>query len=275
MCPRKYSSNIEVRITIALLVVSALLILAITQSGLDTATVMRLGFGAVDARTVISSERGGFPTDTISLTLIANLPQVILSLIYFSYNATFTAMLMGLEWIGYARRPKGLRVSRKPVRDQRSTYFLQLPYRFGIPLVILSGALHWLVSQSIFLVAIDLYDEYGAPGSTSSRFSISEFKTCGFSPIAMICVVIIGSLMIVAIIGIGHIPYHRGMPLAGSSSIAISAACHPEEEPGSEGNGISKRKLQWGVVSTSADSVGHCAFSSRKVDPLTKGQKYA
>ena len=254
---------------------SALLIVAIIQSGLDAATIMRLGFGAVDARTVINGENDEFPTDVVSLALIANSPQVILSLIYFSYNATFTAMLMGFEWMTYARTPKGLRVSRRPVGDQRSTYFLQLPYRFGVPLVILSGALHWLVSQSIFLVAIDLYDEYGNLDRSSSTYYNPEWKTCGFSPVAMIAVVTIGCLMVVAIIGFGYMPYKRGMPLAGNSSRAISAACHPGQESESEGSVISEQKLQWGVVSTSVDSVGHCAFSSREVGTLVKGQQYA
>lgn len=257
-----------------MIVVSSLLAYAIKQSGLDTAAVMRLGFGAVDALTTISSERENFPTDTVSVTLIANLPQVILSLIYFSYNATFTAMLMGREWMTYASSLKGLRVSRRPVRDQKSTYFLQLPYRFSIPLVTISGALHWLASQSIFLVAVDTYDEYGRPGSPSSASMTFNWKTCGFSPIAMLVVVIVGCVMVVAFVGFGFIPYQRGMPLAGSSSIAISAACHPGKEFGPEGSAISESKLQWGVVSTSVDSVGHCAFSSKKVGTLTKGQKY-
>jgi hypothetical protein len=117
----------------------------------------RFGFGAVDPRAVISDS--GFPTDMVSLALIANFPQVILSFLYFAYNGLFTAMLMGYEWTSYAYIRKGLRISHRAAGQQRSANFLQLPYRFGIPLVILSGTLHWLVFQSIFVVAIDVYDQ--------------------------------------------------------------------------------------------------------------------
>ena len=37
---------------------------------------------------------------------------------------------------------------------QRSEYFLQLPYRFALPIMLYSGFLHWLCSQSFFLVSI-------------------------------------------------------------------------------------------------------------------------
>ncbi|KAH7392189.1 hypothetical protein DE146DRAFT_661877 [Phaeosphaeria sp. MPI-PUGE-AT-0046c] len=125
----------------------------------STSDVFNLGFGAVDARALISSS--SFPTSIASLALIANLPQLLLSFLYFAYNGLFTAMLGAYEWMSYAHKRKGLRISRMPSGAQRSTYFLQLPYRFGIPLIIISGTMHWLVSQSIFVVAFDVYDELG------------------------------------------------------------------------------------------------------------------
>jgi hypothetical protein len=94
--------------------------------------------GAVDPRTAIPS----MPKGLISNAVIANTPQLGLSFLYFSYNALFTAMLMGYEWISYSHKRKGLRVTHKPSGAQRFTYFLQLPYRFGIPLMILSVTLY-------------------------------------------------------------------------------------------------------------------------------------
>jgi len=212
----------------------------------------------------------------VSLALVANLPQVILSFLYFAYNSLFTAMLMGYEWTSYAHKRKGLRVSRKPARHQRSTYFLQLPYRFGLPLVILSGTLHWLVSQSIFVVSFDLYDVDGEPvPDTYLNFEWDMVtRSVGYSPVAMLSVIILGVLMVGSVIGFGYIPYKPGMPLAGSCSLAISAACHPEKRVGLDDGVLSEQKLQWGVVSTDADGVGHCAFSSEDVDPLVKGRMY-
>lgn len=224
----------------------------------------------MDPRALISSKQ--FPTDIISIALIANVPQLLLSFLYFAYNSLFTAMLMGYEWTSYAYKRKGLRITRRPSGFQRSTYFLQLPYRFSLPLVVLSGILHWLVSQSIFVVAFDTYDAYG-----DSYKGIDNImaKTCGYSPIAMLTVVILGILMVVAVVAFGYIPYKRGMPLAGSCSLAISAACHPEQDRGTKASALSEQKLQWGVVSTGVDGVGHCAFSSKEIGPLVKGQMYA
>ena len=242
-----------------------------------------LGFGAVDPRTMITSQ----VTDTVSNSIIANIPQLILSILYFSYNAIFTAMLSGFEWTSYAQKRKGLRLSRSPIGEQRSSYFLQLPYRFSVPLMILSGTMHWLVSQSIFLVSIDLYDYMGNGSAIGQRwlrnFAGGEFfstnpllriTTCGFSPIAIISVIILGSFMLIALVGVGYIPYNRTMPLAGSCSMVISAACHPEKAAQDQ---ISSQKLQWGVVQMAAtdEDVGHCSFSASPVEPPAVGRVYA
>jgi hypothetical protein len=90
----------------------------------------------------------------------------------------------------------------------------------------------------------------------------------------MLAVLIVGFFMVVAAVGFGYIPYKTGMPLAGSSSLAISAACHPEENSGTREDALSRQELQWGVVSTSLDGVGHCAFSSKEVGPLLDGRVY-
>jgi hypothetical protein len=105
--------------------------------------------------------------------------------------------------------------------------------------MIISGTLHWLVSQSIFLVSIDFYDymdNCSAAGQDWLRRVASlpvgdslRITTCGHSPIAIISVLIIGSLMLIALVGVGYVPYRREMPLAGSCSMAISAVCHSDQ----------------------------------------------
>ena len=238
--------------------------------------IFRLGLGALDPRALIGSRQ--LSTDLVALALLANTPQVLLSFLYFAYNGLFTAMLMGYEWVSYAHKQKGLRVSRRPSGMQRSTYSLQLPYRFSITLAVLSGVLHWSVSQSIFVVSFDLYDEFGEVDDFR-QYSASPItpitKTCGYSPIAMLLAVIVGSLMVIALVGFGYIPYRSGMPLAGSCSLAISATCHPVQQSKAKDCTLSEEKLQWGVVSTSPDGIGHCAFSSVRVGSLTKGCLYA
>jgi hypothetical protein len=231
---------------------------------LNFADALHLGFGVIDTSALIES--GFFPQSITGLALIANLPQILLSALYFSYNSLFTAMLMGQEWTSYAHKRKGLRVSRKPVGSQRSTHFLQLPYRFGIPFVVLSGTLHWLVSQSIFLVAIDLTKD---PPS-----EISRERTCGYSPLAMLAVIVLGVAMIIAVYGFGFLSYKTGIPLVGSCSVAIGSACHPKRTEGAGDTPVSEQKLQFGVVEMRDDGVGRCSFSSEEVWPLVKGGFY-
>jgi hypothetical protein len=237
-----------------------------------------LGFGAPEPLTFISPEKntGNWPTDVMSLALIANSPQVVLSFLYFSYNGILTAMLTGHEWMSYAVKKKGLRISRKPSGSQRSTYFLQLPYRFSLPLIITSTLLHWLVSQSIFVVAYSIYNDLGHQSQiVFEDGSIRDgLTTCGYSPIAILAVLVVGILMLAAVVGFGYIPYKTRMPLAGTSSLAISAACHPEEHLGTEEIALSTQKLQWGVVSTSLEDIRHCAFSDKEVGPLLDRQVY-
>jgi hypothetical protein len=232
----------------------------------------RLGYGVVDPRTAITWPK----SDLLSNAILANSPQVVLSMLYFSYNALFTSFLLSHEWVSYAHKKKGLRVSWRPIGAQRTEYFLQLPYRFGVPLMILSGTLHWLVSQAIFLVAIDFYDPFGNIRNTDTlMYGAASMKTCGFSPIAIITVIIFGSLMILGIVAFGFVPYKQGMPLAGNSSIAISAACHLDERVDPDGATVAAEKVQWGVVSVGEDGVGHCSFSTQAVTAPVKGDVYA
>ncbi|PVH96548.1 hypothetical protein DM02DRAFT_535057 [Periconia macrospinosa] len=257
-------------LTLVLIIILCLLIYGLRQLPQGTArsipATIELGFGAIDPRTVIS---WGRVYDTLQLIFIANIAQPILSFLYFSYNGLFTAMLMGYEWVSYATSRKGLRVSRVPRGSQRSTYFLELPYRFALPLMVLSSILHWLVSQSLFLVVVDVYDLEGG------RLPDHDLKSCGYSPIAIFTTLIVGIVMTLVAFGVGWIPYKKSMAVAGSCSAAISAACHSLEGSEFKGHEAARSKLQWGAVGTNAEGVGHCAFSTKEVEPPQVGQLYA
>lgn len=194
--------------------------------------------------------------------LIANLPQLIVSFLLLTYNGLFTGMLLADEWNGYAHERKPLRVT-DPNGTQRSTYRLQLPYKYGIPLLIVSAVLHWLVSQSLFLVNVTKYD---ANGQETTKYSVLPL---GYSCIAIITVILLGAVMILLGLLNGFRRY-QGMPLAGSCSAAISAACHrPEEDVDA-----ATKPVMWGVVS-SKNGVGHCCFTSFEVSPPVHGELYA
>jgi hypothetical protein len=94
----------------------------------------------------------------LSIVLFANMWQFLLTLLYIGSNALLTCFCVESEWQSYGTKRKGLRVS-SPVGSQRSTYFLSLPLRYGLPLMLISTTLHWLLSQAIFLTVLATYDE--------------------------------------------------------------------------------------------------------------------
>merc|ERR1711981_143363 len=118
--------------------------------GASPSDIWNIGFGQATEHTLITfagiRRRKIRASGTLSNVLIANAGQTVLSFLYFSCNGLLTSMLLAHEWSGYALTRKGLRVSGRPQGDQRSTYFLQLPFRYAIPLVLFGTILHWLAS---------------------------------------------------------------------------------------------------------------------------------
>ncbi|KAK7931114.1 hypothetical protein PG985_001826 [Apiospora marii] len=200
-----------------------------------------LGFGRLTPFTylIVGLPRAD-PYGLIANVLLANLPQLLLSLTYVCYNATLSAFLVQ-------------RVS-EPVGLQRSTYTISLPFRYGIPLYAASGLMHWLVSQSLFLARITaLEDQHGTVNVRDS------FSTCGYSPIAVLATVVAGMFQVLAVVLLGCRKYDGVMRMVSTNSQAISAACHPLEGDRGEGYLL---PLRWGVVELREDGVGHCTFTT-------------
>ncbi|KAF7955727.1 hypothetical protein EAE96_004651 [Botrytis aclada] len=106
-------------------------------------------------------------------------------------------------------------------------------------------------------------------------------SSIGYSSLAILLSGII-CIVMTAFINIKAIRrYRAGIPLVGSCSAAISAACHVRPEEGD----ISLVPVQWGVVRGAGESVGswknkdkdfgHCAFSGSAVAPPIPGRWYA
>ena len=137
-----------------------------------------------------------------------------------------------------------------------------------MPLITTSGLLHWLVSQSVFLAVVTQWDELGV---LKKPFAVI---TCGFSPFAMIFVIVAGAIIVAGVVILSLRRFDGEIPLVGSCSAAISAACHGaswEEDEFSTG------PLQWGVVAGvgTENDVGHCSFSSGPVEKPVSGVAYA
>jgi hypothetical protein len=229
-------------------------------------TIYSLGFGAVNPNMLLGTE---LPTSgssgLASSVLFANLPQIVLSFVYLSYNALITCMLLANEYSGYEVHRKALRVTT-PCGQQRSTYWLQLPYTYGIPLVVTSAILHWLISQSLFLVRVDSYVD----GVLDVDHNVSKV---GLSPAPMLVIVVLGVCITAIAIGMGFRKLEGyAMPVAASCSLALAAAAHrPTEDVDA-----AVLPVKWGeVVEMGTDEVGHCCFTSQEVLGVKPGRKYA
>ncbi|KAI7269566.1 hypothetical protein KC343_g3010 [Hortaea werneckii] len=230
--------------------------------------VFKSGFGSVDARALIDI---GLPqlgsAGLVLSVLLANLPQAIVSFLYLTYNGLFTCMCLAHEYsqYGLAGRKKPLRVTT-PHGQQRSTYYLQLPFRYAAPLLIASTTVHWLISQSIFLARISTSDYKGR--STSG----GDFSEVGYSCLPILLAILLGTAMLIAAFACGFRKFASHIPVAGSCSVALAAAAHrPKDDIDA-----AFLPVQWGEVRREGtDEVGHCCFTSQEVHDLTPGRKYA
>ncbi|KAK4249236.1 hypothetical protein C7999DRAFT_39652 [Corynascus novoguineensis] len=236
----------------------------------DFASLMALGLGTLNSKTLMQLETMGSGFDNLlSNVVIANSPQAIMSMLYFTYNGLFTSISLATEWDTYANHRKGLRVSAPAVSAQRATYFLQLPFRYSLPLLATSGVMHWLISQSIFLVFVEVYQEWIEGSGVTVR--ILDYTTCGWSPAGVFSVMMVGAAMVVFLVASGARRLNPYMPVVGSCSAAISAACHlvPYEKT------AYKEPLQWGATNHEGYGKGHCSFSNSEVEPPIKGVMYS
>ncbi|KAL0465278.1 hypothetical protein QR685DRAFT_601498 [Neurospora intermedia] len=221
------------------------------------------------------------------LVLLANTPQIFLSLTYLFFNNILTKTTDGtsntsakekktcqIVWWKRKEKPspkptittKTLRTSQ-PRGSQRSTFFLSLPYRYALPFVAVSSVMHWLTSQCLYFTEVDFID---VDGTTMDKSNPTTF-TLGYSICAMFWVIVLGTLSWITILGLAVFgKYPAGMPIMGGCSAVIAAACHAplrrkkarREREGENGDGdgdgdedeeegdtdIAAGPLSWGVI---------------------------
>jgi hypothetical protein len=253
------------------------------QVPLEFQEAWNLGFGKINPSTLVHGD--GFPKDILSLVLLINAPQIVLTIVYFLCNGIFTSMLVASEYNDYSISRKALRVSW-PKGKQRSTYYLSLPYRYSLPFMGMSTLLHWLLSQSWFLVKIRSFNVHG------HFYSGDSVTTCCYSLAAIFLTLVIGGSAIATLPGTSLKMFKSGMPLASSCSAAISAACHPLDWD----QDAALKPVMWGEVMALAEDTEsssfngeadeserrweteteypHCSFSSGEVNTPDKNTKY-
>jgi hypothetical protein len=186
----------------------------------------------------------------------ANSFQIIVSALYLLYNNLLTVMIVAAEWNNYISERKTLRMSA-PRGIQRSKYFLSLPYKYSTTLMILSGLLHWFMSQSIFVVQTVAYVPAGTRPLSFVREPTLDISCIGFSSIGIIIALSVGCLLVLSLLTIGFgLTYNARsvrtgdrqppytMLLVSTCSAAISANCHKHPED----TDCASLPLRWGFV---------------------------
>lgn len=140
--------------------------------------------------------------------------------------------------------------------EQYATYRLQLPYRYSIPLIVMSIFLHWMMSNTFYTMvgeggkAVPLSRIFRLLSSRSiarmlrsppqGYFNTSSFNknrvsinagpsttiTFGYSTVAIFAMAVIFAVMLLVPIVLGMLRLPGYMNVVGSNSRAISAACH-------------------------------------------------
>ncbi|KAI1111268.1 hypothetical protein F5Y14DRAFT_464695 [Nemania sp. NC0429] len=175
------------------------------------------------------------PQEYIATLLIANSPQLILSLCYFSYNSLLTQLNVEKEWNTFSVAYQPLRVSY-PAGQQVSSYRLQLPYKHGVPLILISITLHWFVSNAVFLFVNEggYWDTRGGITELNDQFLVADgsLVTIEHSPLFFLLLFITGFLFIlVPPLCFASLRVKGDMVAGGWNSLVISAACHvPDSE---------------------------------------------
>lgn len=267
-------------ITLTLCTITILTVSLLLETGnsnpmdqsLDTPSPYSIGFGTYNAHATLNIFYTSFTSPTaedfasnsllLSMVAVANLPQVIVSCLYFAYNTVYISMLSADEFSRFSSHRKALRTTN-PKDEQRSTYWLSLPWTYALPLAVCSSVLHWLISQSLFIARTEILETYGQPEEIS-------YMEVGYSPLAILVALLFGSGMVLGLI-LNGLRKLRQCVLVGNNSLAIAAACQkPEKDVDAQ-----LKRVQWGAVRHQEDQrPGHCCFTSEDVETPRFGNSY-
>ena len=218
------------------------------------------GLGSIDIvfvpgtgpATIYDEEPATFPLQV----LVANCPQLWLSIGYLIWNNQVTRIWMEREWRSFYLRRHRPRVSHYSREiGLRPTRWLQLPYWLTGILMALSTTLHWLVSQTMFVVEI-LTDP--------TEHALSQFYT-NFSPFACLVVGAVATVLILAITIYSFVPIRTSMPLMGGSTRMVIESSRMLTTP------FPEKGVAWGDISRSGIPM---AGFGEDVGPLVEGTVY-
>lgn len=143
-------------------------------------------------------------------------------------------------------RYKALRVTN-PTGQQSSTYFLQLPYRYSVPLLIISILLHWILSGCIYLLVM----QGGYFGSSGPEGPFDSVAALGCSTKSLFTMMTLSIALAFIPPLFGRLSLPRNTVVVGSNSLAIAAACQVSPLVGQTD------EQPWAGKSSSEHMLGH------------------
>ncbi|KAJ5187701.1 hypothetical protein N7449_010695 [Penicillium cf. viridicatum] len=191
--------------------------------------IAKQGFGVNAGFLGMNSEKGDY--SLITCVFLANIVQLLVSFLYLLYNNILTRQLVADQWVRFLRPDgkKPLRVSL-PSGMQRSSYILSLPLTYSITLMIIMIVLHWLVSQSLFVVQTIGFDTAGE----LVHFSSFNGSAVGYSPLGIVLATACGVIMILGLLINSLVRRHENVPAEfptwGSSSAHIEVMCQRPDQ---------------------------------------------
>jgi hypothetical protein len=214
------------------------------------------GFGAVQSNALLTNLAKTY----VGMELLANTPQLLVSLLYFLLNDHLTRMLHAADYNQYATCRRPLRVSFPQGQEQRSTFYLSIPFRYSLPLLFTFTLIHWFISEGVFYVQLLPYDLAGNP------ILSSRLMTCGIStvPLEVAMFLTIACLLVIWVLSAREYKC-AAMPFAFGCSVVISAACHPPPDD----TDAAFKPVMWGAVDDD-----HCCFTSLEVTQPRKERMY-
>lgn len=222
-------------------------------------------YGGVDDKSAANSfdkTRTAFlnqPGSTIDVLATINSPHLALTFGYRVFNDLLSILLISDEFCRYAVHRKTLRAS-VPVGTQRTSYFLNQPFRYALPLTCSMGLLHWFVSQGFRFSHTQLFDYNDHVIQGTGINSLTQ------SPLACLLALVLCALMILAMMGLSFRRLSRGALIVGTNSLAIAAACHRADYEDAE---IISQPLKFGVLKCyESHGKRRVGFSAHHVDPL-------
>ncbi|KAL8663032.1 MAG: hypothetical protein Q9168_008159 [Polycauliona sp. 1 TL-2023] len=145
-------------------------------------SLINMGFGAVQAKSLVGLIKPSASARALYFSVVfCNIWQLLISFLYVAYNAVLTEMLVANEWDAFGKTRKALRVT-SPQGHQRSSYFVSVPLKFGLPVLVVFGAFHYTTSQSVFVVYLTRYLSNGVEDiehrSATAGYSCIAIITC-------------------------------------------------------------------------------------------------